>query len=425
MDLSRRYIVLLAVSLCSLGTVAGQQWPRFRGSGGAGHSDATTIPAVWTAQDYNWRVEVPGTGHSSPVVSGQRVFVMSAIQEDATRIIRCLRSEDGDLLWEVRFPSSPSDLGRATSYDKASPAVDTKRLYVAWGSPRGYMVQALDIQDGKEVWRRDLGSYQAAHGFGPSPILFEDLLILANDQSGPSSVVALDRLTGRTRWEVERRSGKAPYSTPIIYRPGETSPQLILASTSHGVSSLDARTGTVNWEVGDLFEGNRVVGSPVAAGGLIFAHAGLGSGTRKMFAIRPPDPVSGREAQVAYELEGSLPYVPTPVAHGQWLFLISDRGVGSCLDIETGRRVWRERIGGNFYGSPVRAGNRIYSISMSGELVVLAASPTYRLLGRVDLEEPSYSTPAIAGGVMYLRTFSHLMAIGGNAGSRPAAAERP
>ena len=117
---------------------------------------------------------------------------------------------------------------------------------------------------------------------------------------------------------------------------------------------------------------------------------------------------------MVYEIEGSLPYAPTPVTHGKWLFLISDGGVASCIDIENGRRVWRERIGGNFFGSAVRAGNRIFFTSRAGEMVVLAAAPQYQLLGRVDLEEPSHSTPAIADGVMYLRTFSHLMAIGGN-----------
>ena len=407
-------MVLLGMPLCLFGSVDGEEWPRFRGPDGAGQSEATTIPAVWTNQDYKWRVEVPGIGHLSPVVSGQQVFVMSAIQEDATKIIRSLRSVDGGLLWEVRFPSSTSDLGRSSSYDTASPTVDAERLYAAWGSPRGYIVVALDRKNGKEVWRRDLGSFQGDHGFGASPIRFEDMVILANDQSGPSLTVALDRQTGQTRWTVERRTASSAYSTPIIYRPESGPPQLILASTSHGVSSLDPHTGKLNWEVGDLFGRNRVVGSPVAAGGLIFAQSGVGNGRRRMFAIRPPDLSSGSDAQVAYELEGSLPYVPTPVAHGKWLFLISDGGVASCLDIETGQRVWRERIGGNFYGSPVRVDNRIYFISSEGEMVVLAAAPQYQLLGRVDLEEPSHSTPAIADGVMYLRTFSHLMALGGN-----------
>ena len=414
MELSRNHIVLVGMSLCLSGSVEGEEWPRFRGPGGAGQSEATTIPAVWTNQDYKWRVEVPGTGHSSPVVSGDHVFVMSAIQEDATRIIRSLKSVDGSLLWEVRFPCLHSDLGRSGSYDTASPTVDADRVYAAWGSRREYIVVALDRQNGKEVWRRDLGPFQGKHGFGPSPIRFEDMVILANDQSGPSVTVALDRQTGDTRWAVERRTATSAYSTPLIYRPENEPAQLILASTSHGVSSVDPHTGKLNWEVADLFGRNRVVRSPVAAGGLIFAQSGLGTGGRKMFAIRPPDLSSSRDAQVAYELEGSLPYIPTPVAHGKWLFLISDGGVGSCIDIETGQRVWRERIGGNFFGSPVRVGNRIYFISDAGEMVVLAAAPQYQVLGRVDLEEPSRSTPAIADGVMYLRTFSHLMAIGGD-----------
>ncbi len=412
MHLYRHGLILLGTGLYLSGSVGGEEWTRFRGPDGAGQSDATTIPAVWTKQDYRWRVKVPGRGHSSPVASGEQVFVTSTIQEDSTRIIRALKSVDGSLLWEVRLPFSPSDLGRSTAYDTASPTVDEERVYVAWGSPREYLVVALDRQGGQEVWRRDLGAFQGDHGFGPSPIHFEDMVILANDQSGPSLTLALDRRTGQERWAVERRTTRPAYSTPIIYRPKNETAQLVLASTSHGVSSLDPYTGRLNWEVAEVFGTDRVVGSPVAAGGLIFAQCGAGGGGTRMIAIRPPAPGSGNDARVMYAIKGSLPYVPTPVAHGKWLFLISDGGVASCIEIETGRRVWRERLGGNFFGSPVRVGNRIYCISRPGEIVVLAASPQYQLLGRVDLEEPSHSTPAITGGVMYLRTFSHLMAIG-------------
>ena len=411
----RNHLILPGMFLWLSGTVEGEEWPRFRGPGGAGQSEATTIPAAWTSKDYRWRVEVPGTGHSSPLVSGEQVFVTSAIEQDATRIIRALKTVDGSLLWEVRLPASPSDLGRSTSYDTASPTLDSERVYVAWGSLQGYLVAALDRQNGREVWRRDLGSFRGDHGFGPSPICFEDMVILANDQSGPSLTVALDRRTGQTRWTVERRTAKSAYSTPIIYRPESGPDQLVLTSTSHGVSSLDPHTGKLNWEVADLFGTDRVVGSPVAAGELIFAQCGRGGGGTRMFAIRPPDLSGASNARVAYEIECSLPYVPTPVAHGKWLFLISDGGVASCIEIKTGRRVWRQRIGGNFFASPVRVAERIYSVSMAGEMVVLAAAPEYQLLGRVDLGEPSHSTPAIAGGVMYVRTFSHLMAIGDGA----------
>ena len=138
------------------------------------------------------------------------------------------------------------------------------------------------------------------------------------------------------------------------------------------------------------------------------------SGGKKLVAINPPEPGSESSATIAYEVEGSLPYVPTPVAYQDRLYFISDNGVGSCIDIRTGERVWRERVGGSFFGSPVRVGRAIYCVSRSGEMVVLAAAPEYRLLGRVDLGEGSHSTPAVsADGVMIIRTFSHLMAIGG------------
>jgi outer membrane protein assembly factor BamB len=182
------------------------------------------------------------------------------------------------------------------------------------------------------------------------------------------------------------------------------------------VSSFDPATGSLNWELADLFGTVRVVGSPVVAGGLIFAQCGSGGGGKKMVAISPPKSTRNG-AKVAYELEGSLPYVPTPVAYGNWLFLWGDSGVVSCIDTSNGERVWRQRVGGNYLGSPVRVGERIYCISREGKMVVLAAGPEYQLLGRVDLEEASHSTPAVSGGVMYLRTFSHLIAIGGDSGN--------
>jgi outer membrane protein assembly factor BamB len=136
---------------------------------------------------------------------------------------------------------------------------------------------------------------------------------------------------------------------------------------------------------------------------------------KQMFAVQPGNSQKGIEAKVAYEITGSLPYVPTPVAHGDLMFLWFDRGVVTCLDAPTGEAVWKEqRVGGNYFGSPVRVGDRLYCISREGEVVVLAAAREFKVLARIDLEERSQSTPAIADGVMYLRTVSHLMAIGGS-----------
>jgi len=411
MKVYRKCWLTLGLLCLSFVFVSGENWSRFRGPDGAGQSKDTAFPLVWTEDDYLWRVELPGIGHSSPLVWEDQVIVSSALEADGTKIIQSRKVADGSVLWETKIPLVPYDLGRSTSHDTASPAVDAERVYLTWVSGDRYHVAALDRRSGDQVWRRNLSAFKSQHGAGASPIRVGDLLIVPNDQAGPSSTLALDCETGETRWSVERRSGTTAFSTPALYRPEGSAVQMILASTAHGVGSFDPNTGRLNWELPDVFGTIRVTGSPVVAGGLIFAQCGSGGSGKRMVAIRPPDQATGNPAEVAYRIEGSIPYVPTPVAYGNWLFLWTDSGIVSCVDTRTGERVWRERVGGTYFGSPVRVGNRIYCISREGEVVVLGAQEEFQLLGRTDLEEPSHSTPAVADGVMYLRTFSHLMAL--------------
>jgi len=411
----RALTVICGLALILSSPAFGEKWSRFRGPNGAGESEATTIPTAWTAEDYNWRIELPGIGHSSPVVWGDRLFVACAMEEDATQIIRCLRTSDGGLIWSRDFASTTHPKHNFNCYASASPALDADHVYVTWATPEQYIVLALDQHEGREVWRRDLGPFVSQHGFGASPIVFEGMLIVPNEQDGPSSVIALDRATGQTRWKRERRTEKAAFATPCIYQPDKGPPQLIVNSWAHGISSLDPYTGEPNWEQ-SVFR-YRVVGSPAIAAGLIFGCCGTGGMGRQMIAVRPGNPASGAESEVAYEVKGSLPYVCTPVAYGDLLFAWFDRGVVTCLDAPTGEIIWRERIGGDYFGSPVRVADRLYCISREGEMVVLAAARQFKDLARIDLEEPSNSTPAVADGVMYIRTASHLMSIGGKGAS--------
>ena len=404
--------VVFGLALTFTGLAFGQNWPRFRGPNGAGVSEATTIPVRWTTEDYHWRVELPGIGYSSPVVWGDRVVVTSAEEEDATQRIGCLRTSDGGLIWKRDFPSTTHPKHRFNCYASSTPALDADHVYYCFATPEKYTVIALTQSEGREVWRRDLGPFESQHGFGASPMLFDDLVILPDEQDGESSVVALDRTTGEIRWRAKRRTAKAAFATPCLYQPETGPPQLILSSWAHGIGSLDPRTGKPNWEQA-VFK-YRVVGSPAIAAGLIFGYCGTGGVGRQMFAVRPGNPATGAKSEIAYEVQGSLPYVCTPVAYGNLLFAWFDRGVVTCLDAPTGEIVWRERIGGDYFGSPVRVGDRLYCISREGEMVVLAAAREFQELARIDLEERSNSTPAIADGVMYLRTVSHLMAIGGN-----------
>ena len=389
-----------------------QEWTRFRGPNGSGVSAASALPIQWSPKDYRWLVELPGVGHSSPVVWAARVFVTSASENDGTVTVRALRTDNGKTLWSREFPAGTYPKNKFNSYASATPAVDEQRLYVAWTLPDHHWVVALDQRDGRELWRYDLGPFSAEHGSGALPILFGDTLIVTNDQNGESSIVALDRAKGSLRWKTPRRGVRAAYSTPCLFQPAGGPPQLITTSSAQGVASLDAGTGKPNWEL-PLFK-YRVVGSPIVAAGLIVASAGGGGAGLQFFAVRPGDPGKAVKPAVVYEVKkGALPYVPTSVSDDRLLFLFGDQGVVSCIRAASGEVCWREHIPAKFFGSPVLAGNRLYCIDRDGQMVVLAAAQRYQLLARFALGEPSNATPAIAGGVMYLRTISHLMAIGG------------
>ena len=391
-------------------TAAEPSWSRFRGPNGTGISEATTIPVSWENDDYRWRVELPGIGYSSPVVAGERVFVTSALEEDATQMIHCLRTTDGSVAWKREFQSTTHPKHKLNCYASSTPALDDHHVYYVWATPQQYNVVALTQDKGEEVWRRDLGAFVAEHGYGASPIVFEDLMILSNDQDGKCFTAALDRKTGEIRWQTPRETEKTAYATPLIYQAPGGRPQLIQSSWAHGVSSLDPRTGKLNWEL-DVLK-YRVVGSPAVAAGLIFTSCGTGGVGRQTIAVRPGDPDKGTAPELAYEIKEARPYVVTPVVKEPLVFLWNDQGIITCLDAPTGDVRWRERVGGNFFGSPVRVGDHLYGISREGELVVVAASDQFKLVSRIDLGERSNSTPAVAGGVMYLRTVSHLMAIG-------------
>lgn len=388
-----------------------QQWTRFRGPNGAGIGSSTTIPTTWTTDDYRWRVKLPGIGYSSPVVWKDRIFVTSAIEEDATRILRCLDTADGRLIWKQPFPSTTYRKNRLNGYAAATPAVDRNHVYIMWTTPEEFIVLAVTQDKGREVWRRDLGPYTAMHGSGASPIVFEDTLIVPNEQGEGSFAICLECATGSTRWKTELPVRRGGYATPCIYRPDEGPLQLVLAGSEYGLISLDPKTGRMNWHLQGFPA--RVVGSPVIAAGLIFGNCGQGGGGKRLIAVKPANPANGAKPRLVYDNTRSMPYVPTPVASGKLLFLFADSGVVTCIDAPSGEIHWQQRLDEKFFGSPVRVADRIYCISRGGRMIVLAAEKKYKLLAKIDLEEPSNSTPAVADGVMYLRTASHLMAIGG------------
>lgn len=407
-------IVRAAYAFATLGLFAlpcmGQQWTRFRGPNGSGISNATTVPATWTNKDYNWRVELPGVGHSSPVLWGDRIFLMSATNDGRQRMVLCLSAVDGRLLWSRSYGASTHKKHSFNSFASPTPTVDAQRVYTLWADPTAYVVTALD-HDGKEIWRRDFGPFHGNHGVGTSPILYEDMLVVGKDEDENSSLFAVDRRTGEDRWAVRRESARVAYSTPCLLELDGAAPQLIFCSLAYGMSSIDAKTGHRNWDI-PVFD-KRTVSSPVVSGNLILGSCGSGGGGNFVVAVKAANPMSAAMPEEIYRVKKSAPYVPTTLVYNDMAFLWSDGGVVTCINVADGNVQWRKRIGGKFFGSPVCVNRRLYCVSEKGDVVVLAAARTFNKLGRVSLGEECRSTPAVAGGVMYLRTVSHLYSLGG------------
>lgn len=396
----------------SASPAAGQEWTRFRGPNGTGLSDATTIPTEWTLDDYDWRVQLPGTGHSSPVLWGDKIFLTSADEKALVRYALCYSAVDGSELWRREYPFTLHDRHKFNSFASATPAVDEERVYFVWSTPSRYTLFALD-HEGQDVWERDLGPYESQHSCGTSPIVYEDLVILGNDQDGPSSLFAVDRCTGETRWRVPRKNTNVAYSTPCVWQREGAAPQILFNSNAHGITGINPLTGETIWEAGGVFD-KRSCSSPVVVAGLVIGTCGSGGHASNYVVAVNPGTAAHASPEVAYRIEdGTTPYVPTPLAKGDLLFLWGDTGTVSCVHAPTGEIVWDEHVGDNYFGSPVCVHDRLYCLSDAGECVVLAAGEVFEELARNPLGEYSHSTPAVAGGKMYLRTVSWLMSIGG------------
>jgi outer membrane protein assembly factor BamB len=415
MTASRRHVPLLLFCLFTT-SVAAQEWPRFRGPDGGGVNDAASIPAKWDGGAVRWKVPLPGVGHSSPVVWGERVFVTCADEQSGTTTLACLAAADGKPLWKRDYAGDPYRHHGENSYASSSPAADAQRVYVCLMSPKELKVVALR-HDGSDAWEAPLGPFVTQHGGGHSPVVLDGLVVVANEQDGPGScLVALDASTGAVKWKTPRRSYRFSASTPCVYRPAGAggAAQLVFTSWAHGMTGVNPADGSVLWEAPGAFEA-RTVGSPVAANdaGLVLASCGEGGGGRYLAAVRPAGK-PGSSAEVAYKVTRNAPYVPTPLVKGGLLFFVSDGGTATCARVATGETVWQERLpGGGFFASPVCAGGKLYCVSKRGDVVVLSASEKFELLAHNELGEKTHATPAVAGDRMYLRTQGHLYCVGG------------
>jgi outer membrane protein assembly factor BamB len=443
-------------------TVPAEDWARFRGPNGQGVADVPGLPAALSPANLAYRVALP-PGHSSPILSGDRIFLTAADGDKLLTI--CLRQADGHELWRREAPRP-----RLETFDKRngpaspSPAADARRVVVFFGD---FGLVAYD-HDGRELWRAPLGPFQNAYGMGSSPVLADGLVLLVCDQLRDSFAVAFDAETGREKWRRERPDALSGHSTPVLYAPAHGGRQL-LAPGSFKLSAYDVRTGAEVWWANGLpseLKSGAVLGdgavyvvgynSPLNEPGKLptlppyakwkedhdLNHDGCVTreeadpDTRMAFQFVDIDRdgciseaewrtnqrvYSVENGLLAFRLEGkgdategllwkyqrSVPQLPTPLLYRGLLYMINDGGVLTTLRPATGDVLKRGRLGDavdQYYASPVAGDGKVYFVSRSGIVSVLRAGAEQQRLSTNDLEDEVTATPALAKGRVYLRT---------------------
>ena len=406
-------ITLLAFLAFLASPSRAQEWTRFRGPNGSGVSRATTVPVQWNKKDLNWTTTLPGSGLSSPVVWGDRIWLTSADITAKTRYLLCISAGDGRILWKRSFAFKKHKKHKNNSFAASTPTCDGKRVYVVWHSPDSSPVVAFD-HAGEKIWEYDLGPYRHGQGGASSPILHDGLVVIGNDHGKGSALVAVGGEDGKPRWSIPRLGRRACYTTPCVRRSGGPDAEIVFSHCYEGISAVDPKNGREKWaiRVFGTFP-QRALGSPVLAGDLVIGTSGARGGERRVVAVRPRASGAGVAVKEVYRVTRSAPHVPTPLVDDGKMFLWHDLGILSCVDVNTGAEIWKGRARGNFFGSPVLAGGRIYCVEARGDVVVIEAGDEFRLLARNALGERCLSTPAISGGRMYIRTDSRLFSIGG------------
>ncbi|NJM55103.1 MAG: PQQ-binding-like beta-propeller repeat protein [Verrucomicrobiae bacterium] len=408
----RIVVPLMSVCLLSPALLRAADWPEFRGPTGQGHAAPGKLPLQWSAsKNVAWKTPVPGEGWSSPVVAGGRVFLTAAVAEGGGLSLRAFAFDEdsGRPLWstEVFRVESAGPKHQKNSHASPTSIIEGDRVWVHFG-PNG--TACLDTE-GKVVWRNNDFNYPPVHGNGGSPPLAGNALIFSCDGGEKPFIVALDKQTGKTLWNVPRVTEAKrtfSFSTPLVIEvDGRTE---VITPGSAVVSALDPKTGRELWRV-RYAEGYSVIPRPVFAHGLLYVTTGYGRPV--LMAIRPGGNGDVSDTHVAWTEAKGAPHTPSLLVVGDELYMVSDAGIASCLDARTGKVHWSERLDGGFSASPLFADGRIHFQNETGTGVVIAPGRTFQKLAENVIGERTLASYAVADGALFLRGDRHLFKIAG------------
>jgi outer membrane protein assembly factor BamB len=394
------------ILLCFVAAHAAQDWPDFRGPGGQGHSTEKNLPIEWSeSRNVRWKVPVAGAGWSSPIVSGGRVWLTTAVGDrDVSLRALAFDVETGKqaIDTEVFRRRGARAINQKNTHASPSAVVEGDRVYVHFGAEG----TAALTSAGEILWKAKL-PYESQHGAGGSPILYEDLLIFSGDGADAAFVVALDKRTGKVRWKTSRRYPfDQAYTTPLVIRVGERD-QLVSVG-AYRAAAYDPRTGKEIWRAG-YQDGFSNVPRPVFGHGLVYIATGFQQPF--LLAVRPDGSGDVTKTHVAWTLRRGAPLTPSPLLVGNELYIVNDNGIATTVDARTGELHWQERLGGTFSASPVFADGRIYFLDEQGVATIVEPGTTYRRIARNTLDGPTLASMAIAHQSLFIRSSTHLYCI--------------
>jgi outer membrane protein assembly factor BamB len=435
-------VVAAAVAiLAANGGAEPSYWPQWRGPQGQGISAEKELPTEWSAtQNVAWKTAIPGLGHSSPIVWGSRVFLTTAVEgpvvkpgstgvrhtidgqdfvhpagvgadKQHTFKVLAVDADTGKILWErTAWEGVPYDTRhRKGSFASPTPVTDGQAVYAFFGSEGLY---AYDFE-GKELWKADLGGIGTMGvGVGTSPVLYGDLLILQCDEDNgdKSFITALDRKTGKPVWRVARKA-QVTWATPILVK-AEGRDELVTAG-AEAIVSYDPRTGTELWRSKGL-ESNAVP-TPVAEKDVVVVSSGYPAKIAMAIKAGGSGDVTG-SPRVLWSYNKGTAYVPSPILYDGHVYLMTDKGLVTCLDAKTGAVKYeggRVPVPAGFMASPVAYDGKIVLFSEDGDAFVLKAGPVHEVLRTNALGEPIFASPALSEGRLFIRGARHLYCVKG------------
>jgi outer membrane protein assembly factor BamB len=390
--------------------VAAADWPCWRGPHGDGSSNETGLPLRWSqTENIAWATSIPGKGHSSPIVFGDRVFVTTFLADEKQHSVLCLDRNTGTVLWERRMSVElPGRIHKLNSHASSTPATDGRFVWVSFLDYPNMTIVGYDVKDGKQVWKTVPGKLLSPHGYCSSVLPYKDMVILNGDQDAEAFIVALDKTTGKERWRADRPNRIRSYCAPIIIEV-KGQKQLVLSGCKC-VAAYDPDTGGLIWIVDGPTE--QFVSSPIHLDGVVFMTYGFPK--RGICAIDPTGAGNVTQTHVVFNLEHGRQggYVPSPVGLGKLAFVVNDEGIATCTDPHSGEEIWLERLGRHHSASPVVAGDNVYFLDDVGTCRIVKAQDKYELVSVNELGEEARGSPAISGGQIFIRGDRRLFCIG-------------